>query len=269
MRHLLPIPMLLALAAPAAAQVTVNPRALEPLGGGALSQQGAPAAAGPAKPSHATAHRHHPPPRHGAQAGREEQNKPEEQKKPRQAAVAHAPVAHAPVAHGPVAHGPAAPRSAVRAPPVVPPAPPPVAMLPPMVPPPPAHPSTPPPPAPVVAGAPGDAVPIPGGLRVTFAPEKAELNPETDAALQKLAHATAASPDATVTVMAYAAGPPDDPSTPRRVSLSRALAARSVLIAQGIPSTHIFVRALGAVASDAPPDRVDVTVSAAAVAPAR
>jgi hypothetical protein len=61
-------------------------------------------------------------------------------------------------------------------------------------------------------------------------------------------------------VVAYAAGTPDDPSTARRLSLSRALAVRSALMADGVSSTHIYVRALGAPEGDKTPDRVDISV---------
>ena len=65
----------------------------------------------------------------------------------------------------------------------------------------------------------------------------------------------------TFNVLAYAPGKPDDPSTARRVSLSRAMAVRSALIADGVPSARIFVRAMGAQAGDGPPDRVDLSVT--------
>ena len=61
-----------------------------------------------------------------------------------------------------------------------------------------------------------------------------------------------------IDVVATAAGSADDPSTPRRLSLSRALAVRAVLINEGIPSTRIYPRALGPNIGDGPPDRVDV-----------
>ncbi len=61
-------------------------------------------------------------------------------------------------------------------------------------------------------------------------------------------------------VVAYAAGTPEDPSTARRLSLSRALAVRSALMADGIGSSRIYVRALGATGGDAAPDRVDLAV---------
>jgi outer membrane protein OmpA-like peptidoglycan-associated protein len=68
-------------------------------------------------------------------------------------------------------------------------------------------------------------------------------------------------------VSAFAAGTPEDPSTARRVALSRALAVRSVLIAEGVPSARIYVKALGAsspTAAEGPADRVDVTVGGGA-----
>ena len=70
--------------------------------------------------------------------------------------------------------------------------------------------------------------------------------------------------NATLTLSAFAPGTPDDPSTARRLSLSRALAARSLLIAEGLPSPRITVRSLGASEpgfSAGPPDRVDLVVS--------
>ena len=118
-------------------------------------------------------------------------------------------------------------------------------------------------PIPVLADAIGDASPIPGGVRVTFGPDKSDLNPSTEAALRNLARTLGGNPTVTFNVHAYANGLPDDPSTPRRLSLSRALAVRAVLMSEGVVSTRIYVRALGATAlagqPDGPPDRVDVT----------
>lgn len=120
---------------------------------------------------------------------------------------------------------------------------------------------------PVSADAPGTATPIPGGLRITFGPGRADLNPATEAGVQSLVHGgrgiAPAAADASFTVTSFAAGTPEDPSTARRLSLSRAIGVRSVLIAQGIASVRIFVRALGPASAgftDGPPDRVDVTV---------
>lgn len=151
-------------------------------------------------------------------------------------------------------------------PPPVPKVAPPVPALPPpiVVP---ARPIPPPPPVPVKPDAKGEVSNLPpNGVRVTFGADSPDLNPATDQALRTVAHA--APPTSTLTVTAYAGGTPDDPSTPRRLSLSRALAARAVLITEGVASVRIFVRALGAGApaqAEGPPDRVDVTLTTAAV----
>lgn len=239
--RVLSVVFLLAAAIPAAAQVTVNPKALEPPESGGSSTGQKPAASSESEKSarHGRASNHDrlATGRHQAPSAKTEQpgGKP---------ATAAAPAVH----------------SLVRTPPVVPQAPPPVAVLAPLQPPPPAHVAPPTTPISVVAGAIGEALPIPDGLRLTFGSGSTDLNPATDAALQKLAHQAAGSPEAVVTVKAYAAGSADDPSTPRRLSLSRALAARTVLISQGISSARIYVRALGSNAEKGPPDRVDITV---------
>jgi hypothetical protein len=65
---------------------------------------------------------------------------------------------------------------------------------------------------------------------------------------------------ATFNVIAYAAGAADDASAARRMSLARGLSVRAALIADGVPSLRIYVRALGSSSADGPPDRVDLTV---------
>ena len=161
---------------------------------------------------------------------------------------------------------PAAARQAVPVPPkppAVPVAPPAIAAIPPAV----AVPvARPPPPTtpPVAADAPGEPSPIPGGLRVTFGPDRADLNGATEQALRDFARTVKGNEQATINVVATAAGTADDPSTPRRLSLSRALAARSVLVNEGIASTRIYVRALGTNGPEGPADRVDLTASGAA-----
>ena len=79
--------------------------------------------------------------------------------------------------------------------------------------------------------------------------------------MRRLARAIPAPAADSVSVLAYAAGKPDDPSTARRLSLSRGLAVRSVLLASGIPSAQIYVRALGSTPSNGPADRVELTVA--------
>lgn len=148
-------------------------------------------------------------------------------------------------------------------PPAVPVAPPAIAAIPPAVavpvakPPPPTSP-------PVAADAPGEPTPIPGGVRVTFGPDRADLNSATLQSLRDFARTMRGNEQETVNVIATAAGTADDPSTPRRLSLARALAARSVLINEGIASTRIYVRALGTNGPEGPADRVDLIASGAA-----
>jgi outer membrane protein OmpA-like peptidoglycan-associated protein len=129
----------------------------------------------------------------------------------------------------------------------------------------PVRPVPPPPPVPIVPGAEGIATQINGGVRISFGAGKAELNAATEAAIRSLAASVKDNPNADLNLYAFAAGVPDDPSTPRRLSLSRALAVRAVLISEGIASTRIYPRALGASPSplgpDGPPDRVDVVLA--------
>jgi outer membrane protein OmpA-like peptidoglycan-associated protein len=107
------------------------------------------------------------------------------------------------------------------------------------------------------------ARPVPAGLRLTFRGAEADLSPDSAASIKQLVTAAPAGDATSFTVVGYAAGKPDDPSTARRLSLSRALAVRSALITDGIPSSRIYVRALGSQAGDGPADRVDVSVSGA------
>jgi outer membrane protein OmpA-like peptidoglycan-associated protein len=134
----------------------------------------------------------------------------------------------------------------------------------------PTRPAAPATPALVSADAPGMAIPLPGGLRVTFGPGRTDLNPSTEATIRTLVEGgpgiPAAPENAAFTLTSYAAGTAEDPSTARRLSLSRALAARSVLMAHGVTSVRIFVKALGPTSpgfTDGPADRVDLTVGPA------
>jgi outer membrane protein OmpA-like peptidoglycan-associated protein len=107
------------------------------------------------------------------------------------------------------------------------------------------------------------AAAITAGLRLTFAPGQSDLSPESAESIKQLANAAAPGDATTFNVSAYAPGKPDDPSTARRMSLSRAMAVRSALVADGVASARIFVRALGEQHGDGPPDRVDVNVMGA------
>lgn len=114
-------------------------------------------------------------------------------------------------------------------------------------------------PPPISDTAGGRAEPVPDGLRILFSPERADLTPATESAIKSYLGTILQLPATSFNVVAYAAGPPEDPSTPRRLSLSRALAIRSVLLAEGIDSPHIYLRALGAASGEGPPDRVDIS----------
>ncbi len=178
---------------------------------------------------------------------------------------------------------PAAP--ATRTPPAatLPAAPPAVASLAPI--PPPAAPAAaaPPAPPPVSATAGTTATPENTGLRLVFKPDESDLSPTANGAIDELVKATPAGDTVTYNVVAYAAGVADDPSAARRTSLARGLSVRAALIADGVPSTRIYVRALGAAGGgtaggggagggasggDGPPDRVDMTVLGASGATA-
>lgn len=130
--------------------------------------------------------------------------------------------------------------------------------------PPPAAPGAPPPPPPPVSDkAATAAAPTTTGLRLTFAPGASDLSPESSSSIKQLTEGAPAGDATTFNVLAYAPGKPDDPSTARRISLSRAMAVRSALVADGVPSARIFVRALGEQYGDGPPDRVDLSVTGA------
>ena len=118
----------------------------------------------------------------------------------------------------------------------------------------------PPPPPPISDAAATTATSTSSGLRVTFGTGQADLSPSSAAAIKELVAGALPGPKVSFNVVAYAAGTPEDPSTARRLSLSRALAVRSALMADGVSSTRIFVRALGSASGDEPPDRVDLAV---------
>ncbi len=135
-----------------------------------------------------------------------------------------------------------------------------VALVP--VPPPPAaaQPAAPPPPPPISDSAASAAASTDAGLRVTFGAGQSDLSPASAAAIKSIVQSAPAGDSTSFNVMAYAAGTPEDPSTARRLSLARALAVRSALMADGVTSSRIYVRALGATGGDEAPDRVDLAV---------
>ena len=106
-------------------------------------------------------------------------------------------------------------------------------------------------------------------MRLVFKANESDLTPATNAAIGDLVKSSPQADTITYNVVAYAAGVAEDPSVARRMSLARGLSVRSALIADGVPSTRIYVRALGAAVGDGPPDRVDLTVLGLSGATAR
>jgi outer membrane protein OmpA-like peptidoglycan-associated protein len=222
--------------APAAyAQVTLDLHALDKGQG-----QAAPPSAEPAKPER-------PIPRSAARPP----HRPVAKAKPPPTPASPAPV---PEAKAP----PSTPQPAQHPGAALPVAPPPGVSLPPIVVQPPAGKPEPPPVPPIAADAGGGAAPIKDGLRVLFATSRADLTESTQAAIKTYLNSVPRTESTSFDVTAYAAGGPEDPSTPRRLSLSRALAIRSVMLADGVASVRIYLRALGAAHADGPEDRVDV-----------
>jgi hypothetical protein len=86
-------------------------------------------------------------------------------------------------------------------------------------------------------------VPPPANVEVVFAAGAADLPPGTSAELK--AFCAKPAPAGFITIDAYAAADPNDPSVAPRLSLSRAFALRDALVACGVPSASIIPRADG------------------------
>ncbi|MGH7044214.1 MAG: OmpA family protein [Acetobacteraceae bacterium] len=132
-----------------------------------------------------------------------------------------------------------------------------------------AAPAIPPPPAalaglaPLIGPAP-PAAPHPAALTIPFPPGQAELTAAETAAIAKLVHATPQTEATSFSVLAYAAGSPQNPSAARRLALARALAVHDALLAAGVPGVRIFLRAVGPPHGPGAPDRAELRVNAAA-----
>jgi outer membrane protein OmpA-like peptidoglycan-associated protein len=96
-------------------------------------------------------------------------------------------------------------------------------------------------------------------LQIEFAAGDSRVPAASQAGLKELAESMKAQESLRLQIVAYAAGGDLTASTARRLSLSRALAVRTVLIEQGVRSTRIDVRALGDKVSDQPANRVDLS----------
>jgi outer membrane protein OmpA-like peptidoglycan-associated protein len=163
---------------------------------------------------------------------------------------------------------PAAPSTTPAAPAAtLPAAPPSVASIPPVSPPPAPASAGPPPAPPVVAAAKTVAAKIPAGLQLTFASGESDLSPGSAAAIKRFVQASLTGKGTAFNVLAYAANVANDPSAPRRLSLSRAVSVRTAMVADGVASDAIYMRALGARGGAGPPDRVDISVTGGSDSP--
>lgn len=127
-----------------------------------------------------------------------------------------------------------------------------------------------PPPVSIITATPPEAPPAPpqrvaampsspvaaAGKFLLFEPGSADLTAEAAGQLSALV-ASLREGRARVQLKSHASGS-DDGAQARRISLKRALAARAVLMEQGIDSTRIDVRALGPAEDGGPPDRIEV-----------
>ena len=94
-------------------------------------------------------------------------------------------------------------------------------------------------------------------MKLFFEPDQADLSNDARAQLNQLADVLLADDSRIIQLLAYASDN-ESGAQARRVSLSRALAVRGVLMERGIQSTRMHVRALGNKSKDGNPDRVEI-----------
>jgi outer membrane protein OmpA-like peptidoglycan-associated protein len=98
--------------------------------------------------------------------------------------------------------------------------------------------------------------------RILFRPDDANLADDAKQELDRLAARLGSDGRLYVQLVAYAGGSGGDASQARRLSLSRALAARSYLVDHGVEIKQIDVRPLGNKSEPgALPDRIDLVVT--------
>jgi outer membrane protein OmpA-like peptidoglycan-associated protein len=97
--------------------------------------------------------------------------------------------------------------------------------------------------------------------RIGFSAGSAKLNSDASARLQDVSASLKKNGALRIQLLSYAGAKDGSASQARRLSLSRALAARSYLIKKGIHSTRIDVRALGNHSGNGPIDRIDILVT--------
>lgn len=95
-------------------------------------------------------------------------------------------------------------------------------------------------------------------LTIAFKVGGADVPADAAAGLKALAARLAKDPTSRLQLIAYASDPEKSISRSRRLSLERAVNVRKVMLAAGIESTRIDIRALGEQSGSGAPDRVDV-----------
>jgi len=108
-------------------------------------------------------------------------------------------------------------------------------------------------PATTPSAAPTPAKADPLKIRILFSADSIELQEQVKPALAQLASQLKADKDMQIQLLSYASG-----GDARRLSLTRALAVRANLIAQGIDSTRMIVKARGDKSDGGNPDRLDI-----------
>ena len=96
-------------------------------------------------------------------------------------------------------------------------------------------------------------------MQIAFPAGDSRVPGAAQAGLKDLAERMKANESLRLQIVAYATGDDLTASTARRLSLSRALAVRTLLIEYGVRSTRIDVRALGDKVTDQPANRVDLS----------
>ena len=97
-------------------------------------------------------------------------------------------------------------------------------------------------------------------FRFNFANGSSEISEGAETRLNNIAESLERNEELRLQLLAYAGGEGQTLSQARRISLSRGLAIRSLLLDRGIRSDRIDMRALGNKSDGGPPNRVDMVI---------
>ena len=97
-------------------------------------------------------------------------------------------------------------------------------------------------------------------FRFNFANSSSEISEGAQTRLKSIAESLESDEKLRLQLLAYAGGEGQTLSQARRISLSRGLAIRSLLLERGIRSDRIDMRALGNKSDGGPPNRVDMII---------